>query len=124
MQADIRNRIRIFMLFETATFAVASLIHAGVPVKGYEHHEARLAEAVIATVLLGSLVVTWIRPVWTRAAGLGGQGFALVGTLVGLFTIAVGVGPRTAPDVAYHVAIVVVLAWGLRLAWRARRPAP
>jgi hypothetical protein len=124
MQADIVSRIRIFMLFEAATFVVASLIHAGLLVAGYEHHEAHLAEAVIALVLIVTLTLTWIRPAWTRAAGLGGQGFALVGTLVGLFTIAVGVGPRTAPDVAYHVAIVVVLAWGLRLAWRARRPAP
>jgi hypothetical protein len=42
-------------------------------------------------------------------------------TLVGLFTIAIGVGPRTIPDVAYHVGIVVVLIWGLSVA---ARPAP
>jgi branched-subunit amino acid permease len=49
-----------------------------------------------------------------------GQGFALLATCVGLFTIAVGVGPRTVPDVAYHVAIVIVLLWGLMVARRAR----
>jgi steroid 5-alpha reductase family enzyme len=123
MEAKTRTTLRILLLFEAATFAVASLIHGGVLVEGYEHHEAHLAEAVIATVLLASLVVTWIRSAWTRAAGLLGQGFALLGTMVGLFTIAVGIGPRTVPDVAYHVGIVVVLAWGLRLAWRAPRPA-
>jgi hypothetical protein len=54
-------------------------------------------------------------------AGLIGQAFALVGTLVGLFTIAIGVGPRTAPDVTYHVIILVVLAWGLVVTLRASR---
>ncbi|MGQ0810691.1 MAG: hypothetical protein ACT4OO_05640 [Nitrospiraceae bacterium] len=36
-----------------------------------------------------------------------------MGTLVGVFTIIVGVGPRTTPDVVYHLAIVAVLFWGL-----------
>ena len=121
MPTDVRNKIRIFMLFEAATFVVASLIHAGVPVGGYEHHEAHLAEAVIALVLIVALALTWIRPAWTRAAGVGGQGFALLGTMVGLFTIAVGVGPRTVPDVAYHIGIVAVLIWGLLVAWRGAR---
>jgi hypothetical protein len=101
------------MLFEAATFVAASLIHSGVMIAGYEHQKARIAEGVIATVLLVGAVLTWIRPAWTRQAGLAAQGFALLGTLVGIFTIIVGVGPRTAPDVAYHVAIVVVLVWGL-----------
>jgi hypothetical protein len=77
---------------------------------------------VIAIVLLAGTAWSWIRPAHTRRAGLAAQGFALLGTLVGLFTIAVGVGPRTAPDVAYHLAIVAVLAWGLAVAVRARGP--
>ncbi len=36
-----------------------------------------------------------------------------------MFTIVVGVGPRTVPDIAYHVAIVAVLVWGLVVAKRA-----
>jgi hypothetical protein len=35
-------------------------------------------------------------------------------------SIAVGVGPRTVPDVVYHGAIVVVLVWGLTVTVRAR----
>jgi len=88
-------------------------------VHGYEHLQARVAEGVIAVVLLAGSVASWIRPVWTRAAGIAAQGFALLGTLVGLFTIAVGVGPRTAPDVVYHLGIVAVLVWGLVTAARA-----
>ena len=115
-----RNTIRTFLSFEAMTFVVASLIHGGMLVEGYEHHEAHLAEAVIAAVLLVALIVCGIRPGWTRTAGIVGQGFALLGTLVGLFTIVVGVGPRTVPDVVYHVAIVIVLIWGLVVARRAR----
>ncbi len=114
-----RGRIRVFLLVEAAAFAAASLVHAGVLVHGYEHPQARVAEGVIAVVLLAGSVASWIRPVWTRAAGIAAQGFALLGTLVGLFTIAVGVGPRTAPDVVYHLGIVAVLVWGLVTAARA-----
>jgi hypothetical protein len=64
--------------------------------------------------------VSWIHPAWTRRVGLVGQGFALLGTLVGAFTIVVGVGPRTVPDVVYHVGIIAVLALGVRMAARWR----
>jgi hypothetical protein len=110
--------IRILMLVEAATFVLASLIHSGWLVAGYQHHQARIAEGVIAVVLLAAVVVSWIRPAWTRRTGLVGQGFALLGTLVGVFTIVVGVGPRTVPDVVYHVGILVVLALGLRMTAR------
>jgi hypothetical protein len=106
------------MLLEAATFVAASLIHSGVLVAGYEHQQARIAEGVIATVLLAGAALTWILPAWTRQAGLAAQGFALLGTLVGIFTIIVGVGPRTLPDIVYHLAIVVVLVWGLIFAKR------
>jgi hypothetical protein len=115
----VRQRIRAFLLIEATAFAAAALVHSGVLVQGYEHRQARIAESVIAVVLLGGLVVSWARPAWTREAGLAVQAFALLGTLVGLFTIAVGVGPRTAPDIAYHVGIVAVLIWGLLVAVRA-----
>jgi hypothetical protein len=108
-----RQTTPILLLFEATTFVVASLIHSGALIAGYEHHEARIAEGVIATVLLAAMVLIWIRPEWTRQAGLAAQAFALVGTLIGVFTILIGVGPRTVPDIAYHVAIVAVLVWGL-----------
>ena|SRR2546426_2422846 len=111
--------IRIFMLFEAAAFVAASLVHSGALIAGYEHHKARIAEAVIAIVLLAAMARSWIRPASTRRVGLAGQAFALVGTLIGLFTIAVGVGPRTVPDIAYHIAIVIVLVSGLVVAKRA-----
>ncbi len=114
-----RQSIRLFLLLEGASFVVAALVHAGVLVGGYAHRQASIAESVIATVLLVGFGLTWAWPAWTRPIGLAAQAFALLGTLVGLFTIAVGVGPRTVPDVVYHVGIVAVLIWGLLVAARA-----
>ena len=111
--------IRLFLLLEGATFVAASLIHSGVFIHGYEHPAARAAEGVIAVVLLGGLALTGIAPTWTRRIGIIAQAFALLGTLVGIFTIINGIGPRTAPDLIYHIAIVAVLAWGLVVAARA-----
>lgn len=112
--------IRLFMFSEAAAFLAAALIHFGLLVQGYQHEEAGTAESVIAVVLLVGLALTWIRPKSARGVGLAAQGFALFGTLVGIFMIAIGVGPRTAPDIVYHVGIVVVLVSGLVVALRSR----
>jgi hypothetical protein len=112
--------IRRFLLVEAATFVAAAAIHAGWLIGGYEHREACIAESIIAAVLLGGAAIAWARPAWTRPAGLVAQGFALFWTLVGIVTIAVGVGPRTGPDILYHVAIVAVLVWGIVVARRPR----
>ena len=113
------RQIRVLLLIEAAAFAAAALVHFGVLIDGYEHDEARIAESVIALVLLAGFALSLLRPAQTREAAIAAQGFALLGTFVGLFTIAIGVGPRTALDVVYHVVIVLVLIWGLRLALRA-----
>lgn len=115
------DRLRGLLAFQAVTYLIASLIHAGVAVNGYEHHDASIAEGIIAVVLFAGLLVSLARPVLTREAALGAQGFALALTCVGLFTIAVGVGPRTVPDVVYHLSIVAILIWGLREAWQMPR---
>ena len=112
--------LRRLMLIEAGTFIVAAAIHAGLLLAGYEHREARIAESVIALVLLAGATVTWTLPASACIAALAAQGFALVGTLVGIVTIAIGIGPRSALDLVYHFAIVAVLAWGLVVAWRTR----
>jgi hypothetical protein len=71
-------------------------------------------------VLFAGLALTQIRTSSTRRAALAAEGFAFMGTLVGAFTILIGVGPRTLPDVLHHVAILIPLAAGLRVAIRAR----
>jgi hypothetical protein len=85
------------MLCQGLSLIVAALIHFGVLMTGYEHRRAGTAETVIGVVLLGALISTWIRPQATRTIGLSAQGFALLGTLVGIFTIIIGVGPAPHP---------------------------
>ncbi|WP_253278203.1 hypothetical protein [Variovorax paradoxus] len=111
---------RAWMLVEALTLGVASIVHAGRLVAGHAHPQARIAEAVIATVLVLASVETWLRPAHARPAAIFGQGFALAGTLVGLFTIVLGIGPRTVPDVVYHALLLAMLATGLTLAVRCR----
>ena len=111
--------IRLFLLLEAATFIVAALIHRGYLVAGYVHLQAHVAESIIAAVLVGGFLLTLFLGSWTRKVGLIAQGFALLGTLMGIFMIIVGVGPRTVPDIIYHIAIVAVLTAGLLLARQA-----
>lgn len=104
---------RTWLLGEAFTLAVASAVHGGWLVAGHAHPQARTAEAVIATVLVLAAFETWRRPAHARTAALVGQGFALLGTLVGLGTIVAGIGPRTVPDVVYHVLLLAGLTAGL-----------
>jgi hypothetical protein len=113
--------IRMFLLIQGAAFIAAALTHFGVLLNGYEHQKAGTAEAVIGCVLLGGLIVTLMRPALTRVLAITVQLFALFGTAVGIFTIAIGVGPRTIPDIIFHIVIVVALVFGLVATYRAPR---
>jgi len=115
-----RQGIRLFLFFEGAAFIVASLTHFGVLMHGYEHRPAGTAESVIGVVLLIGFALSWMLPKSTRGIGIATQAFALLGTLVGIYTIAIGIGPRTAPDITYHIIIVIVLVCGLIVAIRGR----
>jgi hypothetical protein len=111
--------IRIFILVAAVSLIVASLIHLEVLMEGYRHQEAGIAEAVIAAGMLIGLAFTWLsgrRGLW---AGMISVAFGLLGTLVGLFTIAIGVGPQTTSDLIYHITLTAVLVTGLVLAWQA-----
>ena len=108
--------IRLFLLVEAAASIVAALIHMGFFVSGYEHRQARMAESVIGGVLFGGLLLSLFMSDWTRNVGIVVQLVALLGTMIGIFTIVVGVGPRTVPDVIYHIAIAMVLVVGIAVA--------
>ena len=114
--------VRSILVFAAATFVAAAAVHFGVLVDGYGHVEAGRAEAVIAVVLFAGFALTWAPAPWARRAAIAAQAFAILGVLVGLFTIAVGVGPRTAGDVIYHVAVLAVLGAGLAMALGLPRP--
>jgi hypothetical protein len=116
--------VRLFLLVEGFAFLTAALTHFGLLFPGYSHRQASIAESVIACVLFIGGGISFARPGLTIRAGLLSQGFALFGTLVGIFTIVVGVGPRTVPDVLYHVLIVLLLATGIWVILRGREIKP
>jgi hypothetical protein len=112
------TRVRTFLTIEALAFWTAALVHAGVLLEGYRHREAMIAESVIGGVLALGLLVSVISSEWTRGAGLAAQGFALLGTFVGLFTMVIGVGPQSLFDVMLHAGFVAVLISGLVVAAR------
>jgi hypothetical protein len=111
------------LLLEAAAYALAALVHFGFVIDGYQHAQARIAETIISLTLLAGFAIAIYRPAWARPAALIAQGLALAGTLVGAFTIVIGIGPRTIPDVVYHAAIIAVVVWGLTVASRTARQA-
>lgn len=113
--------VRAFIAVAAASLIAASMVHFELLLDGYRHQEAGTSEAVIAAVMLVGLALTWGPPAWRRRAALGALGFGLLGALVGLFTIAIGVGPQTAPDMVYHAALLALLATGLVVALRTTR---
>jgi len=112
--------VRRFLLFEAAAFLTASQIHRGTMVAGFTHRQASTAEGVIGMALLVALLAAWVRLQSTRGIGLAAQGFALVGTLVGVVMIAIGVGPRSVPDVVFHAGLIFLLVTGLVVARASR----
>jgi hypothetical protein len=110
--------IRLFLLGEAIAFGAAALVHAGILPLGYEHEGAYVPEGIIGAVLLAGFVLTWVLPTWVRGIGMAAQGFALMGSLIGLYVGVIGVGPHTVPDFVFHAGIVLALLWGLVVATR------
>ncbi|WSH63281.1 hypothetical protein U8Q05_16520 [Rhizobium ruizarguesonis] len=113
-----RSAVAILFLIETCLYAIASLTHAGFVLEGHEHRQAMIAEAVISAVLLLGLISLGLDRSWSRTAAIFAQSFALLGTIVGAFTIAVGVGPQTTLDYITHAVMILLLVTGL--VWLAR----
>lgn len=110
--------IRAFLAFEAIAFGVASLIHRGLLVEGFADPAASTAEGIIGVVLALGLALSFFVPGRTRLLGLLAQGFAILGTSIGVYLVIRGVGPNTVPDVIFHVGIYLVLLVGFVLAWR------
>src|ERR1700716_2626037 len=108
--------VRGFLALQVVIFLAAASMHFGLLLSGHVHRAAGTAESVIAIVLLAGLALTWAPPPWNGRAAVSAQTFGIFGTLVGLITIAIGVGPRTNVDLAAHGLMLVVLTSGLVVA--------
>jgi len=108
--------VRLFLGTEALAFWMACLVHAGILLRGYEHRQAMVAEGVIGVVLALGLLLIILHPGSYRTVGSMVQAFALLGTLVGIFTIVIGIGPQSRFDVALHAMFVMLLVAGMAVA--------
>ena len=113
-----RAAMRTLLLAQATAFLIGCVVHSGLLMAGYEHRQASIVEAVLALVLYAAAVMSWIKPAWTRSDALATQGIALLGTLIGIFSIFAGKGPSTGADIVYQLVVVALLVWGLGLANR------
>jgi len=70
------SSIRLLLFSEAVVFSLAALVHGGVLIDGYQHREARIAESVLASALCIGFILSWVRLLWTRKAGIVTQGLA------------------------------------------------
>lgn len=106
------------MLGETVSFVVAAVLHLDVglrirfgsfAVRGEHAPGSAIIELIIAVVLLLAVLAVVRGSVHARLLAALATGAAVLGVIAELATIAVGVGPRTIPDLAYQIAIMMVL---------------
>ena len=114
---------RGFLLVQIAMFLVLATIHFGLLIDGYRHAAAGTTELVITVLLVFGLLLTWTPPPWRRRAAIVAQAVGTLGVLVGLFTFALGIGPRTILDPSLNLILLLTLIAGLALttrteAWR------
>jgi hypothetical protein len=105
---------RGFLLVQVAMFLLLVTIHFGLLIDGYYHAAAATTESVIAAVLVFGLLLTWT-PRWSRRAATAAQLFGSLGVVLGLFTFALGIGPRTILDLSLNLVLLLTLAVGLAL---------
>ena len=105
--------VRGLLLVQIAIFVVLVSIHFSLLTGGYGHRAAGTTELVIAVVLLFGLLLTWRPPPWSRRAAVAAQSFGTLGVLVGLFTVALGIGPRTILVLSLNVLLFLTLIAGL-----------
>jgi len=109
---------RGFLLVQVAMFLALATIHFGLLIDGYRHAAAGTTELVIAVLLVFGLLLTWMPPPWSRRAATAAQSLATFGVLVGLFTFALGIGPRTILDLTLNGILLLILIAGLALTKR------
>jgi hypothetical protein len=107
--------VRGFLLVQIAIFLVLVAIHFGLLIDGYRRPAAGTTESVIAVALVFGLLLTWTPPPWRQRAATAAQSFGTLGVLVGLFTFALGIGPRSILDLSLNVMLLLTLIAGLAL---------
>jgi hypothetical protein len=110
--------VRGFLLLQIAIFLSMVSIHFGLLIGGYRHRSAGTVELIIAAVLVAGLLLTWTPRPWSRRSATVVQSFGILGVLLGMSTIALGIGPRTTLDLTLNVTLLLTLIAGLAITLR------
>jgi len=94
-------------------------IHFGLVIGGYRHRSAGTVELVIAAALVAGLLLTWTPRPWSRRSAIAVQSFGILGVLLGLSTIALGIGPQSTLDLTLNATLLLTLIAGLAITLRA-----
>jgi hypothetical protein len=105
--------VRGFLLVEIAIFLLLASIHFDLLVSGYRHRDAGSTESLIAAVMVAGLLLTWTPPPWNRRAAAAAQYVGTLGVLVGLLTVALGIGHRTILGLTLDGVLLLILIAGL-----------
>ena len=105
--------ISALMVVETITFLLAALSHLGIQFPlGFS--EPRIIPAAIVEGLCGVFLVVgtygvFARKTWAWGVALAAHIFAVAGVLLGITSLALGLGPSTEMNTMYHRVILAVL---------------
>ena len=111
-------RVRGVLVLQIAIFLSMVSIHFGLLIGGYRHRSAGTAELVIAAALVAVLLLTWTPRPWSRRSAIAVQSFGILGVLLGLSTIALGIGPQSTLDLTLNATLLLTLIAGLAITLR------
>jgi hypothetical protein len=103
--------ISVLMVGEALTFLLAALLHLGIPLGFSEPRiiPAAIVEGLCGLLLAGSAYAVFVRTRLAWGAALAAHLFAVAGVLLGIISLALGLGPSTVVNTIYHRVILGVL---------------
>jgi hypothetical protein len=114
--------MRVLVIFEALIFLLAALQHLGLSISlGFTVlAEPRIIPAAIVEGSSGLLFVISAYALfsgrnWAWAAALVTHVYAIAGVLLGIFSLALGFGPRTLTNDIYHMVMLLLIMPGLAL---------
>ena len=119
---DVIAIMRVLAVFEAAIFLLAALQHLGLPISlGFTIlAEPRIIAAAIVEGSSGLLFVVCAAALfsgrdWAWTSALVAHVYAIAGVLLGIFSLAMGFGPRTLTNDIYHMVMLLLIMPGLAL---------
>ena len=116
-QNVVATALRVLVVLETLVFAIAALLHAGVPLPvGIAEPviiPAAIVEGLITLFFAVSAYALFTRSAWAWPATTFAHGFAAAGILLGITALALGAGPTSDANYIYHRVMLVVAAAAL-----------